>query len=316
MAEFFTAQIIQVGQLFTNPILIEAPSYQRSFAWEAREGGQLLNDILSALEEAGGRDAGEYFLGTMLFIDRDGAPSRLSWPRSRSARVLEVVDGFQRLTTLTILFCVLRDLDADADGPTQARLQTAIQAGMGNNARARLSLRPPEEAFFDKFVRTPGATRLTPGQQVLAPAEERLVQVRDHIIDGLRDHDATQRRRLADFLLDQCCMVMVATADIDRAHQIFTILNARGKPLARNDVLKAILLGNVSPKAAPQCLQIWSEAEALLGSEFESLFSHIRAMYARPGGKVISDIMKICSDRGGAQVFIERVLQPAARNLP
>jgi hypothetical protein len=108
-------------------------------------------------------------------------------------------------------------------------------------------------------------------------------------------------------------MVMVATADIDRAHQIFTILNARGKPLARNDVLKAILLGNVSPKAAPQCLQIWSEAEALLGSEFESLFSHIRAMYARPGGKVISDIMKICSDRGGAQVFIERVLQPAAR---
>jgi len=308
----FTAQIMQVGQLFTSPILIEAPSYQRSFVWEAKEGGQLLEDIQSALDEAGGRDPGEYFLGTMLFIDRDGAPSRLPWPRTRSARMLEVVDGFQRLTTMTILLSVLRDLDADTDGPTQARLQTALQAGLGSSARPRLSLRAPEEEFFVKYVREPGATRLVPNGNALPPAEKCLLEVRDHVARVLRDQDAGERRRLADFLLDQCCVVMVATADLDRAHHIFTVLNARGKPLARNDVLKAILLGNVSTEAAPRCTAIWSEAETLLGAQFESLFSHIRAMYARPGGKVISDILKICSDVGGAQAFIERVLQPAA----
>src|SRR5213594_488861 len=116
----FTAQIVHVVELFAN--LIEAPSYQRSYAWTPKEAGQLLDDISLALDEA---DAGgDYFLGTMLFIDRDGAaaaPSRLAW-RVRPSRTLEVIDGFQRLTTLTILLCALRDIDSGADRPANTRL--------------------------------------------------------------------------------------------------------------------------------------------------------------------------------------------------
>ena len=77
----FTAQIIHIGQLFAHPILVEAPSYQRSFAWSAQQGNQLLEDIATAHEAARARDAGGYFVGTMLFIERgqgmrDGVPSR------------------------------------------------------------------------------------------------------------------------------------------------------------------------------------------------------------------------------------------------
>ena len=66
---------------------------------------------------------------------RDGWPL----PGSR-AHLLEVVDGLQRLTTLTILFCVLRDLDARSGVRPNAGLLAAIRAG------SRLQAPPPAAA--------------------------------------------------------------------------------------------------------------------------------------------------------------------------
>jgi len=239
MAEF-TAQVVQLAQLVAHPYVIEAPAYQRAYAWTPREAGQLLEDIGSAAER--GRDAEDYFLGTMLFIDRSKTPARRSrWGGAGPVRMIEVVDGFQRLTTLTILFCVLRDLGIGPSGPANRRLAAAIEAG----SRARLTLGTPDEAFFATHVRTPGVTGADVEGEELSPAERRIVDVRDHLRAALAESSTAQRRQLLDFVLDRCCVVLVATTGIDRAHRMFTVLNATGKPLARNDVLKAALLGSV-----------------------------------------------------------------------
>jgi uncharacterized protein DUF262/uncharacterized protein DUF1524 len=303
----FTAQIVHVFELFAN--LIEAPSYQRSYAWTSKEAGQLLDDISLALDEAEAGATGDYFLGTMLFIDREPAsttPSRLPWQRPRSSRTLEVIDGFQRLTTLTMLLCALRDLGS---GAANARLLGAIQVAPGSNALPRLKLRDEDDKFFLEHVRAPGATRLKANAE-LSAAAERIMEVRAHFLSVLGAFDAAERRRLADFLLDRCCVVLVATTGIDRAHRMFTVLNTTGKSLARNDILKALLLGSLRSPDDERCYVIWNESERRLGAEFESLFSHIRAMYGRPGSQVIAGILEIAESRG-AQAFIERVVQPA-----
>ena len=314
----FTAQIVHVVELFASQFRIEAPSYQRSFAWTQIEAGQLLDDISLALDEAEAGATGDYFLGTMLFIDRDGAaamasrpPSRL-WRATPTAGTLEVVDGFQRLTTLTILLCCLRDIDADADRPQNARLLGAIQSGQRAGARPRLVLREAEEKSFFEHVRAPGATRLKVSSVGLLPSEDRIVEVRDYILSVLGALDAAERQRLIDFLLDRCCVVLVATTGIDRAHRMFTVLNTTGKDLARNDILKAFLLGSIRSPAAGSCLAIWNEAEARLGDEFENLFSHIRSIQGRPGSPVIAAIVKIAEERG-PQGFIEDIVRPSAR---
>jgi len=310
MPSQFTAQTMPLGQLFANLHTINTPPYQRPFSWEQREASRLLEDLAAAMEGNGnGGEIDEYFLGTMLFIEAERA-SRL--PFSRQPRVLEVVDGLQRLTTLTILFCVLRDLDAKDAGKPHERLLTAIGTGQGGTSRPRLSLRETDEPFFRTHVRNAGAMSIAPVSDTPSPQEARIVEVRDHVYEALRDFDPAERRRLADFLLDKCHVVVVTTTGIDRAHRIFTVLNARGKPLARNDILKADLLGGVPLAAKKDATRIWDLAESRLGDEFENLFSHIRITHARNSPQIISGIKNIATEVGGEWVFIERILQPAA----
>jgi hypothetical protein len=315
MDEFITPTV-QVGQLFANPYFIEAPVYQRSFAWTEKEVCRLLDTVAAAVDGTSGTRDGDNFLGTMLFIERDQRPtSRIAgWPRARTSRLLDVVDGFQRLTTLTILFCVLRDMDAQQRQPLHVRVAAAIGNEQGAaGARQRLLLAGPDEAFFQTYVRAPNATQVAPEEGKLSPAERRILEARGHVIAALKGYDAAERRRFADFLLDRCRLVFVATSDIDSAHRIFLVLNATGKPLARNDILKADLLGSVPLPARQQAAHVWAEAERTLGDGFEQLFSHIRAMYERPDSRVILGIRQIAAESGGAHAFIERVLQPTTR---
>jgi len=303
----FSSETLPLGQLFTNQISIEAPGYQRSFAWTAQEAGQLFEDVGQALAAET-----DYFLSFMLFIERNRPRSLLSaWARGRGERVLEVVDGFQRLTSLTTLFCSLRDLDAEQELPSNARLATAI----GTDLRRRLSLRPAENGFFEKYVRAAGATGIKPDTAGLSAAEMRLLAVRDHFRAELADMDAADRPYFIDFLLDHCRVACVFTNDIDRAHQLFTILNARGKPLARKDILKAALLGGVPGEAAARAASLWQDLDQRLGDEYEILFSHVRSIHGRAGGQVISSIKEIAARNGGALPFLQQVLQPAAMVL-
>jgi hypothetical protein len=307
----FAARIVQLDELFAKRYVIEAPAYQRAFAWTPTEAGQLLEDIASAAEEDDGRGAEDYFLGAMLFIDREGKMTqrRRVWRRGRAIHVFDVVDGFQRLTTITILLCALRDL---AHGRSDRRLLAAIEVPFGAGTRARVTLAPPDEAFFSEHVRTPGATSRPASRETLSPAERRILEVRDHIVAAVKELEPLHRQRLLEFLFARCCVVQVATTGIDRAHRMFTVLNATGKPLARNDVLKAALLGSVAQAAAPAARAMWHEAESRLGSDFEQLFSHIHAMHGRPGSRVISGTLEIAAKLGGARTFVERMLAPAA----
>jgi hypothetical protein len=313
MTSQFASQTLSLGQVLANPYLIDAPPYQRAFAWTSEEAGTLLDDLVEALDAEGDAgDSPDYFLGTMLFIDKDHpSSSRLAnWPRPRATRNLEVVDGLQRLTTLTILFSVMSGLDAAQGKQPSERVLAAIRTGQGA-ARPRLALREADEKFFEPYVRAAGAGEIElPGEPSL-PARERMLEVRAHFIKALADYDAALRRRLADFLLDKCFVVLVATRNIDRAHRMFTVLNTTGKPLARNDILKASLLGRLQPAALARATVAWDEAETRLGEDFDALFSHVRVLYGRASAPVISGVVG-AADGEGADAFIERVLRPAA----
>jgi Protein of unknown function DUF262/Protein of unknown function (DUF1524) len=309
----FDAQTMSLGQLFSSSQSFQTPPFQRSFVWEEDEAAQLLEDLVAAQDAKDQSGESAYFLGSMVFLEIE-RPSKLraALPFARQPpHLLEVIDGLQRLTTLTILFCVLRDLDVGSR-PNE-RLLAAI--GDGAAPRQRLQLRKPDESFLHAHVREPGATRVAAPDGSPSSAARRIIEVRNHLREAVGDLDAGERQRLVEFLLDKCHVTTSVTQDIDRAHQMFTVLNARGKPLARNDILKADLLGGVPPAAQQRATAIWHAAEQRLGDQFESLFSHIRAIHGRSSPQVISGIRSVAAESGGGQAFVEGVLQPAAEIL-
>src|SRR5207248_9860789 len=90
-----------IGEIFSDLYQFEIPPYQRPYAWEEEQARELLNDLLDAMDN---RDSsgGLYYLGSIV----------LELPTEAQARV---IDGQQRLTTLTILLSVLRDLTTDLE---------------------------------------------------------------------------------------------------------------------------------------------------------------------------------------------------------
>src|ERR1700739_3928706 len=89
-----------VADVLGDKFIHEIPPYQRPYAWTSEQALQLIDDLREAMSSGGDEP---YFLGSIVLI------------RPRGEHVGQVVDGQQRLTTLTILAAVLRDLASDPD---------------------------------------------------------------------------------------------------------------------------------------------------------------------------------------------------------
>jgi uncharacterized protein with ParB-like and HNH nuclease domain len=95
MEDIFKPSSLTVKELFGNSdSLYQIPRYQRPYSWTDDQLDKLWEDVTEAVETEP-----NYFLGSII----------TARPEEKS-NYLDVVDGQQRLTTLTILLCVVRDL--------------------------------------------------------------------------------------------------------------------------------------------------------------------------------------------------------------
>jgi len=106
----------------------QIPDYQRPFSWTGEQIEQLWDDVFSAMQS----NDESYFLGPMILI-------------KTKKDYFEVVDGQQRLTTLTILFCVLRDFYLKND----KRILNSVESLVDQKYRLRLITQLHHQ---DKFV--------------------------------------------------------------------------------------------------------------------------------------------------------------------
>ena len=88
-----------IGKVFSNDFVFTIPGYQRPYAWKTEQADALLDDLITYLGDSNEpmEEVNPYFLGSIVLIKGDTPDA-------------EVVDGQQRLTTLTILLAALRTL--------------------------------------------------------------------------------------------------------------------------------------------------------------------------------------------------------------
>ncbi|MFN7103010.1 MAG: DUF262 domain-containing protein, partial [Pseudorhizobium sp.] len=194
-----TAAEHTVYEVLGDRFLHEIPPYQRPYAWTDEEAKQLLADLVEAMDDAGEEP---YFLGSLVLIKPAGQT------------IGQVVDGQQRLTTLTILGAVLRDLAGDEKERTalDSIVYIRLNEFLAQKEAVRVLAHEDDRLFFREAIQTPGATAK------LAPAGPPKTEAQEHMwanAMALRKEAMSlatgQRQQLVAYLLNRCVLVVVST---------------------------------------------------------------------------------------------------------
>jgi len=240
------------GEIRSEKILIKdifkmwfrIPEYQRPYVWGHDEINDLLDDISFAQRE---KPESEYFLGSFVFQSKPAAPELGNeFPEN------DILDGQQRMTTLLLLFAVIRDL---VDNPKVKRkcqeyiYQESDQIeNIPERTRLVYSIRDNVQKYFDDHIKTKGMTN---DDESLIKAIERdsdiSIQNMARAIMVIRkfftNSGSVGPEEFLPFLVNKVLMIYVATEDLQDAFRLFMILNDRGIPLRNSDILKSMNLG-------------------------------------------------------------------------
>lgn len=305
-----TAQQFTIAKVFCSDYDFVIPDYQRPYAWGKDESVELLDDLTEALDV---HDQEPYFLGSIVLKKSEGNPKA------------EVIDGQQRLTTLTILLAVLRELADDTEGvrTTLGHMVREPGSKLDNLApKPRLRLRKRDRDFFADHVQTPGAlhTLRTLDDNSLTTESQRAV--RDNAIELFKRLEAwppERRDALAGLIRNQVYLVVVTTPDLTSAHRIFSVMNARGLDLTPADIIKSDVIGAIAEDQQEAYSTKWEDAEQQLTREsFRDLFLHTRLIVSKRRG--LKDLLteyrrQVLADYlpDGAATFCDELLFPYAR---
>lgn len=309
MTHTLTAKEQSLAKIFSDDYVFTIPGYQRPYAWGRDQAQELLDDLLGALASAPAQlsDAAPYFLGSIVLIKAEAMPEAT------------VVDGQQRLTTLTLLLSAIRatvgddELQKDITGCIYEKGSLV----KGTQARYRLLLRERDRDFFRQYVQHEnGLQALAQLNTVLPDAQTRLRNNAQVFMDGLAKLPQTELVRLVQFVITRCYLVTVATPDLDSAYRIFGVLNSRGLDLSATDILKAEIIGGIEPALRDAYTKKWEDEEEGLGrDEFGDLFSHIRMVYrkAKPQGTLLKEFKEHVVPARQPRSFVDEALLPMAQ---
>ena len=207
--------------------------YQREYRWETKQVAELIEDLAGKFKdshEAGNDQSdveryGHYFLGSIIVSDKDGRKF--------------IIDGQQRLTTLTLLFIhIYRHLD-DAD-------QKGQLAGLV------FSQKFGKRSFnLDVEERTACMEALFKGEafdESNQPESVANIVHRYQDIEELFPDDivATALPHFADWLIENVHLVEITAYSDADAYTIFETMNDRGLSLTPTEMLKGYLLANIT----------------------------------------------------------------------
>ena len=266
--------------------------YQREYAWQRRHVEELLNDFASRFFDEYDSDhetfqVGQYrhyFLGTIITIEESGQRF--------------IVDGQQRLTTLTLLLIYIHHLRRSTRGiPDVTQLIYSDNFGVMS-----FNLDIPERVICMEELYNHGRFEATEqhGLSVrnLAERYEELEELFDERLTG---------RALSHFVywLIECVdFVEIEAPTDDDAFTIFETMNDRGVNLSQVDMLKGFLLANINSNDANKMHQLKSEANGIwrkimrdladldTAADEDFFKTWLRAKYAesiRPGQKGASN---------------------------
>jgi uncharacterized protein with ParB-like and HNH nuclease domain len=214
-------------KLIGNGLIYRIPRFQRDYSWTGEEWEDLWADIMDAL--SGGNDSAHY-MGYLVLQSADD-------------KTFDVIDGQQRLTTLTlILLAVLKNIQRLIDTGNEAeankqRLEQIRQTYIGYLdpvtliSRPKLTLNRNNDNYFQTYLLPLGHLP----QRGFRASEHLLRKAFDwfdkQVASWLKKSSGDEGKRLAQFtesLSDKLFFTVITVTDELNAYKVFETLNARG----------------------------------------------------------------------------------------
>ncbi len=248
--------------------------YQREYKWQTKQVVELIEDLTTHFlqdyqpehERRQVAKYGCYFLGSIIVSKKDSTNY--------------IVDGQQRLTTLTLLLIYLRNLQKGRpDGVVVDDLIYSERYG--------------DKSFnLDVDERYDCMNALFEGRTIDTSNQPESIQ---NIVDRYEDIETAFPEEIrgdalpyfVDWLLENVYLVEIRAYSDDDAYTIFETMNDRGLSLSPTDMMKGYILANINdPDKRNQALKLWKERTGELrdyGDEVEPDFfkAWFRSQYAQ-----------------------------------
>jgi len=261
--EIFKPENKSIKQIFGDTdAFYQMPMYQRPYSWDKERVEQLWYDILEAYKNNNEDNTIDpnYFLGSVVVVKK---PDNY-----------EVVDGQQRLTTLTILFCTLRDLNIDII--QKNIISNSIKDLVESKERLKLTTHLNNQALFEETV-LKGINFNASKKELF---DNRFLQTAFYFKDLIikahgKDHEDYIENfgNFINYLFNKTTMIKIVCFDEGFAIKLFTVLNDRGLDLTPADIIKAYLLQNLDESRRTSFTEVWKRIETICKLSDESLQS-------------------------------------------
>lgn len=225
------AQETTYQQLVQGEKQFQVPLYQRTYGWTGRQLEQLWADICDQADDlAEGATVGSHFIGSVVL-----APS----PQLQASGVQRwlVVDGQQRLTTLMVAMCALRDHVGASDPRQFERLNDLYLLNKWQSGEQRYRLLPTK-ADRAAYIACLEATPYAGGPHPIGEAYRFFRQALVRADDPADEHDI---ERIETVIRERLVLVEVTAGQDDNVHRIFESLNNTGLNLTQADLLRNYL---------------------------------------------------------------------------
>ena len=220
------------------------PDYQREYVWKAdKHVAQFLNDINEEfLHNENQGKSHNYFIGSVIAVERDGAR--------------EVIDGQQRLTTIIITFCALRDYIKN--NPLSLNLskdEREFRDELLNKIRELLY----EYSISDKKRKPRLTLQYEDSRDYLSKLIEeneykgsntnsikRMKEAYVTISDFIKKMDTKTLNNFIQYFMVNVEMVFIEPDNISSALKVFETINQRGVGLNAMDLLKNLIFSKAT----------------------------------------------------------------------
>ncbi len=220
-----------ITQMLSSEIRYIIPRFQREYSWTVEENGEFWNDIMDNIEETDqGYKNKEYFIGSLVLVEEDEYN-------------YHIVDGQQRLTTITILFSAIIDQFVRIGEEGLAKGLYKYIEGVDLNADKFFKLvNENPKPFFQKSIQHITKEKMNPATE----EEKRLsfsYQFFLKKLESLQKSSSNKGNYIENLkaIRNQVLSlktIFISVNSMDEAYTIFETLNSKGISLTPTDLIK------------------------------------------------------------------------------